>query len=45
MMLGSHTFMIRSGLKVPIPAMPMPALAVPNAAPMPVSNQSSVSHV
>lgn len=30
------TFMIRSGLKVPTPAIPMPDFAVPYAAPMPV---------
>lgn len=31
-----HTFMMRSDLKVPTPAIPMPDLAVPYAAPMPV---------
>lgn len=30
-----HTFMIRSGLKTPTFAIPMPDLAVPYAAPMP----------
>ena len=31
-----RTFMIRSGRKVPTPAMPMPDFAVPYAAPAPV---------
>ena len=31
-----HTFMMRSGLNVPTPAIPMPDLAVPYAAPMAV---------
>lgn len=31
--LRSHTFMMSSGLNVPRPAIPMPALDVPNAAP------------
>ena len=34
--------MIRSGLKVPTPAMPMPAFAVPNAAPAPARYAVSV---
>lgn len=37
-LLGSEprlAFMIRSGLKVPTPAMPIPAFAVPKAAPAP----------
>lgn len=33
--LGLPTFMIRSGRKVPTPAIPIPDLAVPYAAPMP----------
>jgi hypothetical protein len=36
-----RTFMIRSDLKVPTPAIPMPDLAVPYAAPMPVVVLSS----
>lgn len=32
---GKDTFMIRSGLNVPTPEIPMPDLAVPYAAPMP----------
>lgn len=31
-----RTFMMRSPLKVPTPAIPMPDFAVPYAAPMPV---------
>ena len=34
--MGMGTFMMRSDLKVPTPAMPMPDLAVPYAAPRPV---------
>ena len=39
------TFIIRSGRKVPTPAMPMPDLAVPYAAPMPkeMENKESVA--
>ena len=37
------TFMIRSGLKVPTPAIPMPDLAVPYAAPAPVKLEASWS--
>ena len=33
---SEHTFMIRSDLNVPTPAIPMPDFAVPYAAPMPV---------
>lgn len=33
---STRTFMMRSDLKVPTPAIPMPDLAVPYAAPMPV---------
>lgn len=33
---GKGTFMIRSGLNTPTPAMPMPDFAVPYAAPAPV---------
>lgn len=33
--MGISAFMIRSGLKVPTPEIPMPALAVPYAAPIP----------
>ena len=38
--------MIKSGLKVPTPAIPMPDLAVPYAAPAPahIVNDYSVSH-
>jgi len=35
------TFMMRSGLKVPTPAIPMPDLAVPYAAPMPAEESVS----
>lgn len=35
------TFMIRSGRKVPTPAIPMPDLAVPYAAPMPARRSVS----
>lgn len=34
-----HAFMMRSGLKVPTPEIPMPDLAVPYAAPMPGKNE------
>lgn len=34
--LRKRTFMIRSDLNVPTPAIPMPDFAVPYAAPMPV---------
>jgi len=36
--LSQHTFMIKSGLKVPTPAIPMPDFAVPYAAPAPKYN-------
>lgn len=38
MTTGMRHFMIRSGRKVPTPAMPMPDLAVPYAAPAPGGN-------
>lgn len=37
------TFMIKSGRKVPTPAMPMPDFAVPYAAPMPICRASQPS--
>ena len=36
------TFMMRSDLNVPTPAMPMPDFAVPYAAPKPVHNASVI---
>ncbi len=38
---GCRTFMIRSGLKVPTPAIPMPDFAVPYAAPIPEEDGSA----
>lgn len=35
------TFMMRSGLNVPTPAIPIPDFAVPYAAPMPISHHQS----
>lgn len=40
---GELTFMMRSGRKVPTPAIPMPDLAVPYAAPAPVKLETTWS--
>ena len=39
-----HTFMIRSGRKVPTPAIPIPDLAVPYAAPIPRQHRLVLLH-